>query len=128
MTDACESLLTNSRKKSAGMLSPSVVFVAKLLFHQGFFFGDARNHQHCVSGEPRESDQPVRRHKKERNENDLDGGVHRIAHPAIGAGGHKAMAFGAKMQARSEIAAEGAVHPCKHRDSEGARRNAEPSN
>jgi hypothetical protein len=38
------------------------------------------------------------------------------------------MAFGADMQARSEIAAERAVYPCKHRDSDGARGNAQPSN
>ena len=38
------------------------------------------------------------------------------------------MAFCANMQARGEIAAERAVHPCKHSDSDCRRGNAEPSN
>ena len=53
-----------------------------------FFFRDARNHQHGVSGEPREPDQPVRGHKKERDKYDVDRGVHGIAHPVIWARGH----------------------------------------
>ena len=38
------------------------------------------------------------------------------------------MAFCANMQACGEIAAERVVHPCKHRDSDCARGNAQPSN
>jgi hypothetical protein len=42
--------------------------------------------------------------------------------------GNQAMAFGAKMQARSQIASQRAMHQCKHRDSDGAGSDVEPAN